>query len=208
MQRCSLQTGGGIAQVNLVQIGVFAGLTVAMALATWWQTRRMARAAGETGRNTNSNREFFLAGGGLKWPFIAGSITLTNLSTEQLVGMNGNQMLLLAWWELSAVAGLAMLALVFLPIYYRNDCTTTTELLQKKYGSKHLRALVSGLFLAGNVLIYLPIALYTGALFLRTVSGVDLPLLPLAAMLGIAGSLYAILGGLRAVAVYDTIAGV
>jgi SSS family solute:Na+ symporter len=37
---------------------------------------------------------------------------------------------------------------------------------------------------------------------------VDLPLLPLAAVLGIAGSLYAILGGLRAVAVYDTIAGV
>jgi SSS family solute:Na+ symporter len=33
-------------------------------------------------------------------------------------------------------------------------------------------------------------------------------LLPLAAILGIAGSLYAILGGLRAVAVYDTIAGV
>ncbi|WP_426162987.1 SLC5 family protein [Sandarakinorhabdus sp. DWP1-3-1] len=195
--------------MNSVQIGVFAALTVLMAVATWWQTRRMARAAGETGgRGTNSNREFFLAGGGLTWPFIAGSITLTNLSTEQLVGMNGNQMLLLAWWELSAVAGLAMLALIFLPIYYRNNCTTTTELLQKKYGSKHLRALVSTLFLAGNILIYLPIALYTGALFLRTVSGVDLPLLPLAAALGIIGSLYAILGGLRAVAVYDTIAGV
>ncbi len=195
--------------MNIVQIGVFLALTIVMALATWWQVGRMARAAGESGgRSTNSNREFFLAGGGLKWPFIAGSITLTNLSTEQLVGMNGNQMLLLAWWELSAVFGLAMLALIFLPIYYRENCTTTTELLQKKYGSKHLRALVSALFLAGNILIYLPIALYTGALFLRTVSGFDLPLLPLAAVLGIAGSLYAILGGLRAVAVYDTIAGV
>lgn len=195
--------------MNIIQIGVFWTLTIVMALATWWQVRRMARAAGESrGRNTNSNREFFLAGGGLKWPFIAGSITLTNLSTEQLVGMNGNQMLLLAWWELSAVFGLAMLALIFLPIYYRNDCTTTTELLQKKYGSRHLRALVSALFLAGNILIYLPIALYTGALFLRSVSGFDLPLLPLAAVLGVAGSLYAILGGLRAVAVYDTIAGV
>jgi SSS family solute:Na+ symporter len=195
--------------LNTTQLGVFALLTIVMALATWWQTRRMARAAGETGgRSTNSNREFFLAGGGLTWPFIAGSITLTNLSTEQLVGMNGNQMLLLAWWELSAVFGLAMLALIFLPIYYRNNCTTTTELLQKKYGSKHLRALVSALFLLGNVFIYLPIALYTGALFLRTVSGFDLPLLPLAAVLGVAGSLYAILGGLRAVAVYDTIAGV
>ena len=188
--------------MNIIQIGVFWTLTIVMALATWWQVRRMARAAGESrGRNTNSNREFFLAGGGLKWPFIAGSITLTNLSTEQLVGMNGNQMLLLAWWELSAVFGLAMLALIFLPIYYRNDCTTTTELLQKKYGSRHLRALVSALFLAGNILIYLPIALYTGALFLRSVSGFDLPLLPLAAVLGVAGSLYAILGGLRAVAV-------
>ena len=191
--------------MNILQIGVFALLTIVMALATWWQVRRMGKGAG---RSTDSNREFFLAGGSLKWPFIAGSITLTNLSTDQLVGMNGNQMLLLAWWELSAVVGLAILALVFLPVYYRNNCTTTTELLQKKYGSKHLRALVSLMFLAGNVLIYLPITLYTGALFLRTVSGADLPLLPLAALLGVAGSLYAILGGLRAVAVYDTIAGV
>lgn len=195
--------------LSTIQVAVFLALTALMALATWWQVRRMARAAGETGgRNTNTNREFFLAGGNLKWPFIAGSITLTNLSTDQLVGMNGNQMLLLAWWELSAVAGLTILALVFLPIYYRYNCTTTTELLQKKYGSKHLRALVSALFLGGNVFIYLPITLYTGALFLRTVSGADLPLLPLAALLGVAGSLYAILGGLRAVAVYDTIAGV
>ncbi len=187
------------------QIVVFCVLTIAMAAATIWQVRRMTAAAPPAG---DSNREVFLAGGGLRWPFIAGSITLTNLSTDQLVGMNGNQMLLLAWWELAAVAGLAILAFVFLPVYYREGCTTTTELLQKRYGSKHLRALVSLLFLAGNVVIYLPITLYTGALFLRTVSGADLPLLPLAALLGITGSLYAILGGLRAVAVYDTIAGV
>ena len=38
------------------------------------------------------NKEVFLAGGGLTWIFVAGSITLTNLSTDQLVGMNGNQM--------------------------------------------------------------------------------------------------------------------
>ena len=40
---------------------------------------------------------------------VAGSITLTNLSTDQLVGMNGNQMALLAWWELAAVVGLIIL---------------------------------------------------------------------------------------------------
>jgi SSS family solute:Na+ symporter len=122
--------------------------------------------------------------------------------------MNGNQMLLLAWWELSAIVGLLMLCWIFLPIYYRNNCTTTTELLERKYGSKHLRAVVSVLFLLGNVFIYLPIMLYTGSLFLKTMFGVDIPLIVIAAVMAVLGGAYAISGGLRAVAVYDTISGV
>ena len=192
----------GAMSASTVQWGVFLGLTLLMALATWWQVRRMG------GRSTDSNSEYFLAGRNLTWPFIAGSITLTNLSTDQLVGMNGNQMFLLAWWELSALAGLAMLGLVFLPIYYRNNCTTTTELLERKYGSKHLRATVSVLFLAGNVFIYLPIMSYTGALFLKTMFATGIPLMVLAGAIAAVGAAYTILGGLRAVAVYDTFSGV
>ena len=192
----------GTMSASTVQWGVFLGLTLLMALATWWQVRRMG------GRSTDSNSEYFLAGRNLTWPFIAGSITLTNLSTDQLVGMNGNQMFLLAWWELSALAGLAMLGLVFLPIYYRNNCTTTTELLERKYGSKHLRATVSVLFLAGNVFIYLPIMSYTGALFLKTMFATGIPLMVLAGAIAAVGAAYTILGGLRAVAVYDTFSGV
>lgn len=187
---------------SYLQWAVFLGLTALMAAATWWQVRRMG------GRSTDGNKEYFLAGRNLAWPFVAGSITLTNLSTDQLVGMNGNQMLLLAWWELAAIAGLAMLGLVFLPIYYRNNCTTTTELLEKKYGSKHLRATVSILFLLGNVFIYLPIMAYTGALFLKTMFATGLPLLAIAAGIAAVGAAYAVLGGLRAVAVYDTLSGV
>jgi SSS family solute:Na+ symporter len=186
----------------MIQWGVFIALTLAMAAATAWQVARMG------GRSTDSNREFFLAGGNLSWPFIAGSITLTNLSTDQLVGMNGNQMLLLAWWELSAIAGLLMLCYVFLPIYYRNNCTTTTELLERKYGSKYLRASVSILFLLGNIFIYLPIMLYTSSLFLKTMFDLDTPLILIASFLAIVGAAYAITGGLRAVAVYDTISGI
>jgi solute:Na+ symporter, SSS family len=187
---------------SATQWAVFAGLTLLMALATWWQVARMG------GRSTDSNAEYFLAGRNLTWPFVAGSITLTNLSTDQLVGMNGNQMLLLAWWELAAVGGLLILALVFLPIYYRHQCTTTTELLEKKYGSKGLRATVSVLFLLGNVLIYLPIMAYTGALFLKTMFATGVPLLAIAAGLAVVGTAYAVTGGLRAVAVYDTFSGV
>ena len=72
----------------------------------------------------------FLAGGSLGWIFVAGSITLTNLSTDQLVGMNGNQMILLAWWELVAVAGLMILAVSFqLCAYWCCICNIFSDFL-------------------------------------------------------------------------------
>ncbi len=184
------------------QVWIAVLLTLGVAAATVWQVRR------EGGRRANTSRDYFLADKGLSWFFVAGSITITNLSTEQLVGMNGNQMALLAWWELSAVAGLLMLAFVFLPIYYRYDCTTVTELLEKRYRNVHVRAAIGGLFLVGNCLIYQPIMLYTGALLMKTLFGLDAPILLIAALLGVAGAAYAILGGLRAVAITDTYSGV
>ncbi|MEL7454790.1 MAG: SLC5 family protein, partial [Pseudomonadota bacterium] len=181
--------------LNPLQIGIFLAITGLIGIVTYLHCR-------STGSDSDrSGHDYFLANGGLAWYFVAGSITLTNLSTDQLVGMNGNQMLLLAWWELAAVVGLIILAYVFLPIYYRNKCTTTTELLQKKYNDKHIRALISVLFLLGNLFIFLPAVLYSGALFLKSMLGIDVPILPIAAGFAVIGSLYAILGGLRAVAV-------
>ncbi len=187
---------------DLPQLLVFFGLTAAIGLATYLK----CRASGS--RSTDSNKEYFLASGGLSWFFVAGSITLTNLSTDQLVGMNGNQMLLLAWWELAAVVGLIILATVFIPIYYRYGCTTTTELLEKRYGSKHIRATIAALFLLGNIFIYLPIMLYTGSLFMQSMFGLNLPIIFLATVFAFVGAAYAIFGGLRAVAVSDTYSGV
>ena len=184
---------------SLVQIGVCVALTAAVALATWAKLRRA--------RHDGSRKDVFLAGGGLSWVFVAGSITLTNLSTDQLVGMNGNQMALLAWWEIAGFAGLLILAFVFVPIYYREGCTTVTELLEKRYGGRSIRTLISGLFLAGNVLIYLPAALYSGSLFMQSLFGQGVPLMVFAAILAVIAAAYTILGGLRAVAVMDTYSG-
>lgn len=203
-----------------VQVGVFIFITAAIGGLTYLSCRNAP--AGDRG----SDHDYFLANGGLSWYFVAGSITLTNLSTDQLVGMNGNQMLLLAWWELAAVVGLLILAFVFIPIYYRNNCTTTTELLQRKYDNKHIRALISVLFLLGNLFIFLPAILYGGSLFLKSTTGadfsnlfgerlftgtaieVDSTILIMSIAFAIVGALYAILGGLRAVAVSDTYSGV
>lgn len=184
-----------------LQIAIFVAITGFIA----WLTFRKCRKAGARGDNA---REFFLAGGGLTWFYVAGSLTLTNINTDTLVGWNGNQTTLILWWELAGIPGMILLARVFLPIYYRYNCTTVTELLERRYNNPHLRATVAMLFLIGNVVIFLPIMLYTSSLFLKAVFGLQVPLLVLAAIMAIAGAAYAILGGLRAVAISDTYSGV
>ena len=188
-----------------IQVGVFLTITALIAFATWLHCR------GKRGSGAQDEKDYFLANSSLSWYFVAGSITLTNLSTDQLVSMNGNQMLLVAWWEFAAVAGLFILAFVFLPVYYREQCTTTTELLQKKFGDKHIRALISLLFLAGNLFIFLPAILYGGSRFFLSMLGLDGGLENLmisSIILAAIGAAYAVFGGLRAVAVSDTYSGV
>jgi solute:Na+ symporter, SSS family len=63
-----------------VQFAIFLLLTALVAVLTW-----RCRGANTSG---DASREHFLAGGPLAWPFIAGSLLLTNISAEQLVGMN------------------------------------------------------------------------------------------------------------------------
>lgn len=59
-------------------------------------------------KNTNEQTEdgYFLGGRSLTGPVIAASLLLTNLSTEQLVGLNGsayNEGILVMAWETSMV---------------------------------------------------------------------------------------------------------
>lgn len=185
-----------------IQIGVFVFVTAFIAFLTYLKCK------GQHRDQQSQNKEYFLAGGGLKWYFIAGSITLTNLSTDQLVGSNGTQMALLAWWEFAAVLGLIILAKVFLPVYYRYQCTTTTELLERRYNNKHIRAVIGGMFFLSSALIFCPAVIYSGALFMQSMFKVDIPLMYIATAFAVVGAMYAIFGGLRAVAVSDTYSGV
>ena len=188
-------------EVNAVQFIVFLALNALVAVLTWWRCRRSEH-------SDDASRDYFLAGGTLSWPFIAGSLLLTNLSAEQIVGMNGAQMMLVAWWEFGAAAGLLILAHVLVPMYYKYNCTTTTELLERRLGDAGLRRLVSLLFLLGYLFILLPVVLYTGAVFMKSMFAVDVPVIVISALLALAGLLYAALGGLRAIAISDTYIGV
>jgi solute:Na+ symporter, SSS family len=183
------------------QLITFALVVMIVGGLTYWRVR----AAGST--SADSKKEYFLAGGGLSWFYVAGAITITNLGTEQLVGMNGNQMALLAWWELAGFVGLMILTFVFLPIYYKYNCTTTTELLEKRYRDGRIRTLISAIFMAALVFLSMPSALYTGALFMKTAFGVDVSLLLLACAIAALGAAYGLMGGLRAVAISETFSG-
>ena len=178
--------------------------TAAVAVGTVFFVRRMKR-------SENAIEDYFAGGRSLAWPVVAGSLLLTNLSTEQLVGLNGavfqdGRLVGIAWEVLSAFAMMAT-ALLFLPKYLASGFTTTTGYLEQRY-DRMTRRVVSAFFLSGYVAVLLPVVLYTGALAVRGMFGLELELWLVVAGIGILGSGYAIFGGLRAVAVSDTINGV
>lgn len=182
----------------------FVGATLLVAITTILIVRRMQH-------SHNAIDDFFAGGRSLAWPIVAGSLLLTNLSTEQLVGLNGavfkdGRLVGIAWEVLSAFAMIAT-AMLFLPRYLASGFTTTTAFLEMRY-DRTTRMMVSGLFLFGYVTVLLPVVLYTGAVALRAMFDLQLDLWKIIAGIGALGSLYAIVGGLRAVAVSDTLNGI
>ena len=77
---------------------------------------------------------YFLAGRGLTGTFIAGSMLLTNLSAEQLIGLGGSAGLVFNLsamaWEVAARFATIIMALVFLPRYLAGAFTTLPEVLK------------------------------------------------------------------------------
>ncbi|MEE2643387.1 MAG: solute:sodium symporter family transporter, partial [Myxococcota bacterium] len=182
----------------------FFAATAAVAVLTYFIVRKMAR-------SENPTEEFFTGGRALSWPIVAGSLLLTNISTEQLVGLNGaifkdGNLVGIAWEALAAFAMIAT-ALLFLPRYLASGFTTTTAFLEARF-DRMTRQLVAGLFLFGYVTVLLPTILYTGSLALRTIFQVEYPLWTMVTLIGLLGSGYAVFGGLKAVAVSDTLNGV
>ena len=168
-------------------------------------------------RSTNEQTEdgYFLGGRSLTGPVIAASLLLTNLSTEQLVGLNGsayNEGILVMAWETLAAIAMVVTALVLLPRYLKGGLTTIPQFLERRYDTM-TKSITSGLFLSGYVVVLLPIVLYSGAIALigmfdlnnlfQTEQSQTLVLTVCA--IGVIGSLYAIFGGLKAVAVSDTV---
>ncbi len=184
---------------------------------TWWITHK---------DDHHTSNGYFLAGRTLTFPLIAGSLLLTNLSTEQMVGLNGAAFtdgLCVMVWEVVCVVALVFMAWFFLPRFLKSGVATVPEYLQIRFDHQ-TQILTNLIFLLAYVGILLPIILYSGARGMTDILDVksmlgslpaSLGLEPDAAaiwmvvwVVGILGSIYALFGGLRTVAVSDTLNGI
>ena len=199
---------------TLLSFLFFTGL---VGLLTWIITRK---------DDHDSSQGYFLAGRSLTFPLIAGSLLLTNLSTEQLVGLNGAAYidgLCVMVWEVVCVVALVFMAWFFLPRFLKSGVATVPQYLEIRFDHQ-TQVITNLIFLTAYVAILLPIILYTGAKGMIGILDVtsmlgDLPemtgiapetlaLWIIVWMVGIIGSIYALFGGLRTVAVSDTLNGI
>lgn len=190
-------------------LGSFVFFTSLVGVITYVLTRR---------DDHGSSKGYFLAGRTLTGGFIAGSLLLTNLSTEQLVGLNGSAFadgICVMAWEVVAAMSLVILALFFLPRYLKSGIATVPQFLEERFDDG-TRLITSLIFIFAYAVILLPIILYTGAtglsgiLNINELTGIESTTTTLwitVWLIGIIGSIYAIFGGLRTVAVSDTING-
>jgi len=172
----------------------------------------------KTKGETDSRDGYFLAGRGLTGIFIAGSMLLTNLSAEQLIGLNGSAYmynLSAMAWEVTAGIATIVMALVFLPKYLAGAFTTLPEFLKSRFDDT-VRRMTVVLFMVGYGLITIPSVLYAGSVAVLRLFDVpellnlsyEVSLVVTIVAVGSIGALYAIFGGLKAVAVSDTLNGV
>ncbi|MEL6546170.1 MAG: solute:sodium symporter family transporter, partial [Myxococcota bacterium] len=170
-------------------------------------------------RGTTESRDgYFLAGRGLSAVFIAGSMLLTNLSAEQLIGLNGSAYgfnLSSMAWEVTAAFATVAMAFLFLPRYLSGAFSTLPEFLADRFDDG-VRRMSVVLFMLGYGLITIPSVLYSGAI--AVIQLFDVPglfqlersqaITATVVAIGCVGAAYAVFGGLKAVAISDTLNGV
>lgn len=131
--------------------------------------------------------------------------------------MNGsayeNGAIIIAWEVTSAIA-LVIAAIYFVPRYLKMGITTIPEFLENRFDGQ-MRMFIALLLIISFVCTILPIVLYTGAINVESIFNISerlginqkQSLWLTVLVIGSIGSVYAIFGGLKTIALTDTING-
>ena len=195
--------------MNVGALLSFLVVTIVVALISWYKTRK---------ENLQTSAGLFFANRNLGFLVVGGALFFTNISAVQFIGENElvytNNMSVMAW-GLSSVLAMLLVSEFIMPVYLRSGISTTPDFLEERYDTGTKR-FVSVIFLVSYIVNMLPSVLYSGAIIFNGLFGVSeflhigywQTIWILVWIIGLIGCLYTVLGGLKAVAISDTVLGI
>lgn len=150
-------------------------------------------------------KDYFLASKSLPWWAVGGSLIASNISTEQILGMNGSGFVMgmaIATYELMAAATLLVVAKFFLPVFIKKGIFTMPQFLEMRYDNR-VRIGLAVFWLMLFVFVNITSVLYLGGLAIEQLLGV--PLLWGIVGLALYSASFSIFGGLKAVVWTDVV---
>lgn len=184
---------GMLGKLSMLDIVVLLGYFVVVGLIGWASSRKGRADA----------KAYFLGGGSIGWMAIGASLFASNISAEHFIGLAGSGAasgLAVGQFEWLACFILLLLGWFFVPFYLRTGVFTMPEFLERRY-NRSCRNYLSAISLIAYVFTKVSVAVYAGALVLRTILGWNMYVG--AIVLLAATGLYTAFGGLRAVIYTD-----
>ena len=183
----------GLSQVDLV---IFIGyLCLMVGFGLWIANREKAK----------TTKDYFLASKSLPWWAIGGSLIASNISSEQIIGMNGSGFaigLAISSYELMAALTLILVGKFFLPVFLKEGISTMPEFLERRYDSR-TRNLMAIFWVALFVGVNITATLLLGSKAIEQLTGFSMSWAIIGLILYTAS--FSIFGGLKAVVWTDVI---
>lgn len=158
------------------------------------------------GRKAKTGDDLFLGGRSLTWGFIGLSLFASNISSTSLVGLAGAAYttgIVQSVYEWGAAIPLAILALIYVPLYLKSKITTIPEFLELRFDARS-RRFFSALTIIASILIDTAGSLYAGGLVIQ-IFFPSLILWQICAVLALITGIYTAVGGLKAVVYTDAL---
>jgi SSS family transporter len=181
-----------------VDIAILVIYAIGIFLLAQWVSR-------EKGEHKKDAQDYFLASRALPWWAIGTSLIAANISAEQIVGMSGSGYVMgmaIASYEWMAALTLIVVGKWILPVFLKNGIYTMPEFLERRY-SPAVRTVMAIFWLVLYIFVNLTSILWLGSLAVNAITGLELQV----AITGLAlfALLYALYGGLKAVALTDIV---